>query len=302
VIDIPPSVTRNAAAAWGAQGRRWLADLPELVVDVCRNWGLELGEPYPLSFHWVAPVRRHDGTRAVLKLGPPGSADQRREAAALSAYDGDGAVRLISHDAGRGALLLERAEPGAMVRELVPHDDSEATAVTAGVLRRLHAAPVVDGLPDVLALERDFTRHLAEDAGGGPVPRVLVERAAELLGELCASAEGRVVLHGDLHHDNVLRHGEGWVAIDPHGMIGDPGFDAGPLLYNPDPDHLDDDLVALVPRRVEQLADALDLPLDRVVAWGFVASVLSEVWDAEDGTSTGGRALAVAELLARRLR
>ncbi len=302
MIDVPAAVVRNATAAWGDRGRRWLVDLPGLVEDVRRRWGLELGATYPLSFHWVVRVRRADGTSAVLKLGPPGSDDLRREATALGAYSGAGAVRLLAQDPGRGALLLERAEPGAMVRDLVPRRDAEATAVTAGVLRRLHAAAVVDGLPDVTLLGRDFARHLADDRGGGPLPRVLVERAAELLTDLSASAERRVVLHGDLHHDNVLRHGEGWVAIDPHGMVGDPGFDAGPLLYNPDPDRLDDDLLALVPQRVEQLADGLDLPHDRVLAWGFVAAVLSEVWDGEDGRSTGGRALAVADLLARRLR
>ncbi|MCO1658333.1 aminoglycoside phosphotransferase family protein [Pseudonocardia humida] len=301
MIEVPGALRRNAVAAWGEQGRRWLAELPESVADVCRSWGLELGEPYALSFHWVARVRRDDGTAAVLKLGPPESDDLRREALALGAYGGDGAVRLLARDPGRGAVLLERAEPGRMVRELVPRRDADATAATVDVLRRLHAADVVDGLPDVATLGADFARHLGADHGRGPLPRVLVERAAELLGDLCASAERRVVLHGDLHHDNVLRHGDGWVAIDPHGAVGDPGFDVGPPLYNPDPDRVDGELLALVPARVEQLADGLGIALDRASAWGFVAAVLSEVWDAEGGASDGGRALRVAELLVRRL-
>jgi streptomycin 6-kinase len=301
VVDVPEAVRRNAVPAWGGSGRRWLAEVPALVEDVCRRWGLELGEPYPMTFHWVSRVRRADGTPAVLKLGPAESGDLRREALALDAYAGDGAVRLLARDEDRGAVLLERVEPGAMVRDLVPRADAEATAAAVGVLRRLHAAPVVDGLPELTALRADFTRHLATAPDGGALRRGLVERAVQLLDDLSASADRRVVLHGDLHHDNILRHGDGWLAIDPHGMVGDPGFDIGPLLYNPDPDRRDDHLLALVPARVEQLADGLGLPLDRATAWGFVAAVLSEVWDAEGGESTGGRALAVAELLARRL-
>lgn len=251
MFEVPTAIARNAVAAWGEPGRRWLAELPGLVVDVCRIWSLELGDPYPVSFHWVSRVRRADGTRA-------------------------------------------------MARELVPSHDPEATAATIGVLRRLHAADVVEGLPDVATLGQDFARHLGTDAGRDVLPRAFVRRAAQLLDDPCASAPRRVVLHGDLHHDNVLRGGDGWVAIDPHGMVGDPGFDIGPLLYNPDTER-PDDLLALVPLRVEQLADGLDLPLDRAVTWGFVAAVLSEVWDAGSDDYAGGPVLAVAELLVRRL-
>ena len=95
---------------------------------------------------------------------------------------------------------------------------------------------------------------------------------------------------------------EPWLAIDPFGRIGDPGFDCGPMLYNPDPDHRSDDLLALVPARLEQMAGALAIPLDRVTAWGFVMGVLSEVWTAQGDSPIGGRALDVAELLYPRVR
>ncbi|MBN9113076.1 MAG: hypothetical protein J0I34_30365 [Pseudonocardia sp.] len=99
--------------------------------------------------------------------------------------------------------------------------------------------------------------------------------------------------HGDLHHDNVLRHGDGWTAIDPHGRVGDPGFDAGPALYNPDPRTTDS---PPVPARVEVLAGGLGEPVERIRAWGFVAAVVSEVWDADDGPVPTGRALQIAQL------
>ncbi len=110
-----------------------------------------------------------------------------------------------------------------------------------------------------------------------------------------------VVLHGDLHHDNVLRaEREPWLAIGPHGAIGDQGYDCGAMLHNPWPWRREDNLLALVPRRIEQLAEGFGLPVERVVAWGFVMGVLSEVWTAQGGTP-GGRALDVAELLMPRL-
>jgi streptomycin 6-kinase len=301
--EVPPLLARNVAAAWGEEGRRWLSTLPDLIAAVARDWDLLLGPTYPMSFHWVVEVRRSDGVQAVLKLGPPHSGHLDLEAASLARYDGHGAVRLMAHDLARGALLLERASPGTATNVLVPGKDLVATAAIITVLRRLHTAEVDPALPGLLERDRpSFVDHLRRYPGDHPIPRRLVVRAAGLLEELSASATQRVLLHGDLHHDNVLRaEREPWLAIDPHGVVGDPGFDVAAMLYNPDPERRDPELVALVPARIEQLADGLGMPIDRVVAWGFVMAVLSEVWTAEGDGLPVTRALDVALALEPRL-
>jgi streptomycin 6-kinase len=298
-MELPPALVRNATGVWGDDGARWLAALPALAAAVARDWKLDLGPPYVLSFHWVAPATRADGTPAVLKLGPTGPGHLAGEAAALAAFDGRGAVRLLAHDHDRGALLLERAEPGTMVRDLVPARDERATDALTAVIRRLHVPPPPGcPLPALADLSHDFTAHLRRYRGDDPLPRRMVEHADRLLTDLCASAPTTVVLHGDLHHDNVLASTrEPWLAIDPHGYVGDPGFEVGAGLYNPDPDLRDDALTALVPARLERFADGLGMPLERLTAWGFVMAVLSEVWNNDRGPVPPGRAYDVARLL-----
>jgi streptomycin 6-kinase len=304
VLAIPPVLARNVVLAWGADGQRWLDNLPTLIADLARDWDLELGQPYDLSFNWVVPARCSDGAEAVLKLGPPEPGHLAAEATALARYGGHGAVRLLAHDHERGALLLERAVPGTMARATVPERDLVATAAIITVMRRLHSAlPPAAGLPDLVERDRpSFADHLRRYPGDTPFPRRLVVRATGLLEELSASATDRVLLHGDLHHDNVLRaHREPWLVIDPHGVVGDPGAEVGAMLYNPDPERRDPALTALVPARVEQLADGLGMSEDRVVAWGFVQAVLSEVWTAEEEGAPVTRALDVALALESRL-
>jgi streptomycin 6-kinase len=303
VAAVPPALARNVVGAWGEAGARWLAALPSVVAAVARDWHLALGDPYPLSYHWVARATGPDGTAAVLKIGPPEPGHLAVEAAALGTFDGHGAVRLLAYDPGRGALLLERADPGTQARALVPAQDEDATAALVAVMNRLHRPPPPGcALPDLAAQGGAFDQHLRRYRDDRMLPRHLVERAGRLFDELCATAPARVVLHGDLHHDNVLRaRREPWLAIDPHGTVGDPGYEAGSVLFNPDPDTRDAALVDLVPARIEQLADGLGQPVDRIVAWGFVKAVLSDVWTAEEGRRPDSRALDVARSLLPRL-
>jgi streptomycin 6-kinase len=294
-MHIPGALQRKARAAWGSDGERWLADLPRLIADLARDWDLDVGEPFGLSFNWVTAVTRADGTPAVLKLGPATAGHLRVEAAALDAFDGHGAVRVLDRDDERGALLLERAIPGTRARG---HDEA-----VVDVMRRLHHDPPPGcPLPALATLRTAFADHLDRFPGDDPLPHRWVDRANQLFLDLDASAERSVVLHGDLHHDNVLAATrEPWLAIDPAGIIGDPGFDAGAMLYNPEPAVRDEALWQLVPARVELVADRLALPIERVRAWGFVMAVLSEVWTAEGGEEVGGRPVDVALLLEQTL-
>jgi streptomycin 6-kinase len=299
-VDIPAALARNAVTAWGEAGRAYLAALPATVAALAREWDLAVAPAYPLSYHWVAPVTRADGGAAVLKVGVAGAAGLTREAGVLSTFDGRGAVRLLAHDPDRGALLLERADPGTPAAALVPADDAAATAAVAAVARRMHEPPPPGcALPDLSSELADFAAHRTRDPHGRRIPTGLVARAEGLMRELCASTTDQVLLHGDLHHDNVLAASrEPWLAIDPRGYVGDAAFDCSPMLYNPGLQRRDEQLTALVPARVEQLADLLDLPRERVHAWGFVMAVLSEVWTAEAPDEPPTRALDVAHLLA----
>jgi streptomycin 6-kinase len=302
-------LARNVERVWGDDGIRWLARLPSIVDELARDWGFTAGPAYECSFHYVAAVTREDGTPAVLKLGVPAGTSLVGEATELRAFGGHGAVRLLGVDLDRGALLLERVIPGWRARDLVPDRDDEATSAAVGVMRALHRPPPPGcAMPEALTQVAAFDTYAAIHGETGPLPLDLVARASAVMRELCGSATERVVLHGDLHHDNILRAaGDSWRAIDPHGIVGDPGYEVGALLFNPYPGDRDDALTGLVPARTEQLADELAMPIERVVAWGFVKAVMSGVWSAEDwypaaDWSPINRAFDVARLLLPHLR
>jgi streptomycin 6-kinase len=299
-VPVPDQLRRTAVEVWGDVGDRWTRGLPGVVQSLFEDWDLTFAGLLPVSLHWVAAVTTADQTSAVLKLGPVEPQHLLTEVEALRVFAGNGSVRLLREDRHRGALLLERAEPGVPLGQLVPRSDTEATAALIDVMCALHRpAPPGSRLWPVLAQRSALDEHAQRH---GLLPARLVARASGLFAELSADATEEVVLHGDLHHGNVLRAARSpWLAIDPHGAIGDRGYEVGSMLFNPDPDDRDATLLALVPRRIEQLAEGLELSEERVVAWGFVKAVLSQVWSCEPSNARLGRALDVASLLEPRL-
>jgi streptomycin 6-kinase len=270
-------------------------------VEACvRLWDLKLGEQFERSYNFVFAAERR-GAPVVLKLGCPGEYDLSREASALGFFGGHGMVRLLERDVEQGAMLLERAVPGATLLGLALRDDERATSIAADVMRRLwRPAPSDSGYPSVADWGEGFARHRARFGGSGPLPSMRYDQAERLFAELLSSAAAQVLLHGDLHHFNILSAERSpWLAIDPKGVIGEPAYEAGALLRNPFPKLLDlDDPGRLQSRRVSILAEALDLDARRIRGWAVAQAVLAAVWSIEDDESVNDYWVTCADLLA----
>ncbi|MBI3732007.1 MAG: phosphotransferase [Chloroflexi bacterium] len=289
---IPPPFARAMAELYGAAGDEWLGRLPALLAECERRWSLTIGPPFPkLSYNYVAPAMRADGSEVVLKAGVP-NPELLTEMEALRLYDGRGIVRLLEADRERGVMLLERLSPGMPLSSLADSElhaakaDEQATAIAAGVMRRLwRPLPPQHPFPTVEKWAEGLTRLRAHFGGGtGPFPTRLVEAAETLFCELIASMAEPVLLHGDLHHDNILSAGrEPWLALDPKGLAGEPAYEVGAFLRNPMPQILNwPQPERLLARRVDQLAEELNLGRVRLAGWGLAQAVLSAWWSFED--------------------
>ena len=282
-----------------AEGHVWLASIPERVQHYAQLWDLDVGPPFDgLSFNYVAPVTRADGSQAVLKIGLP-EPEQRSEILALRHYNGDGTARLLADDLEGYTALMERLVPGTMLSTYYPERDDEATAVAGQVLKALlRPAPEdVAGYGTVEGWARAGMRELREtfDGGTGPFPVELVERAERLFDELLASTSTPMLVHGDFHHMNVLySEARGWLAIDPKGIIGDGAFDCAAFLLNPIPEiEAARDYRRITWRRLDILAEVTGLDRQRLLGWAQAFAVLSAWWNYDDiGSWKPGLALA----------
>ena len=298
MIDLPDHFIRTVTTAY-ADGASWLQQLPDLIEERARIWSLKVEPPFSnLSYNYVAPATRSDGTEVVLKLGPPND-ELSSEMEALRLYDGCGAARLLECDPDAGALLECRIRPGVMLAAL--EDDEEATSVAGDIMRRLWR-PLASGhkFPTLARWFASLTEFRGKWGGGtGPLPVRLVEEAEALFSELYSSQTEPVLLHGDLHHYNVLRAaGTSWLAIDPKGIYGECAFDIGQFLLNPFGLLERPEPARIFARRINQFADELNLDRERIRGWALAKTVLSACWAVEDGADmTNHDDLACAEIL-----
>jgi len=234
----------------------WLRGVSALLNGCAREWELTIGEPYRMgAAGYVVRAERADGTPAVLKLGLP-HREGEHEADALERWDGDGAVRLLERDDDRNALLLERAEPGTFLSE-----SPDALDVLIGLLPRLwKSGDGFHSLEDEAAL---WIEHELPHARHGDV-------AIGILRELAPTQGEQVLLHQDLHGENVLAaEREPWLVIDPKPLAGEREFSVAPIVRSFELGHSRRQALY----RLDRLTSELALDRERARGWTIAQTI-----------------------------
>jgi streptomycin 6-kinase len=288
-LTVPPRLREVYDQWFGEAGLAWIDALPALAAGLLHRWSLRLDGPTTHgAVAWVLPVRREDDTLAVLKLQYVDD-ETAGEPAALRAWAGRGAVRLLEHDAASGSMLLERLD-AARSLDAIP-DDQAALETLSELLARLSAVPAPPGLrrlDDIVARLLDrvpaAVRTTPEELG------TLLDRCAAVVREVAGEPAGDRLLHWDLHFQNVLAPlpdgdtREPWLAIDPKPLSGDPGFELLPALHN----RWDDvvaagDVARAVRRRFDLMTEVVGLDRAQARAWTLGRVLENLLWEAESG-------------------
>ncbi|MET7550585.1 aminoglycoside phosphotransferase family protein [Streptomyces sp. NPDC005479] len=261
----------------------WLARLPALTAEALSANGPELtvervAAPGGRS-SLVLLVRRSDGTPAALKIAPSGAAPEL-ECAALAHWNGWGAVQLMGSDGG--ALLLERLHPEVSLRSL---PEAKALLEAAGTVRRLWVEPPAGhSFETVEERTGRRTEPMRAAAKADPMVEPLVSAALAAREELVAHSPEVLLLHGNFRQSKVLAGERApWLTVGPEPLVGERAYDLARLVR----DRVEDLIAspggaATARRRVNKLADSLDVDRERLHGWTLFRAV-------ESGT----RALAV---------
>lgn len=244
------------------------------LIPYMQRWQLQPdGQAFETHSSLLMPVR-YRGAAAMLKIAR--EQEEKFGGLLMCWWQGEGAARVLAwHEDG---ILLERAQGSRSLPQMVRDgDDRQATEILCQVVARLHA-PRAEPLPELIPLHQWFNSLWPAAQAHGGMLRLSARVAAELL----TSPREQTVLHGDIHHDNVLDFGErGWLVIDPKRLYGERAFDYANIFCNPnygiatDPD--------IFQRRVVQICQLAGLERQRLLQWILAWAGLSAAWFMEDG-------------------
>ena len=275
-------------------------ELQRRVGEYTRGWAMHVEEMRETQTSVLAFGTR--GAENVVAKVIKAVDDEWHAGGVVAAFGGAGMVRAL--DYRDGAMLLERLEPGhTLAPTALAGGDDEATGILAALIGALRPAEPPAGTPTLHARAEAFGWYAASDDTQID-PALIAQARAEFTALLDSQHKPRL-LHGDLHHYNVLRDANrGWLAIDPKGLVGELEYEIGAALRNPfvQPDLLADPRT--IERRVTRFARDLALDGERILRWAFAQAVLAAIWEVQEGTplAPGNAWIALAEAVRPMLR
>ena len=274
------TLTENITNIFGKQGKHWIASLPDIVEVLAAHWQLRDVTPVDnMTFNYVAKAISITHQPVILKIScdVKSIADERQ---ALMYFDGGGSIKLIDCSDEYNALLLQQTVTGETLKSLYPSRAEYVMEAYVGVMKKLH---------DKHLPNKHEYRHIMDwlkaldKLTPEQVPTHILDRAIELRDKLMVSMGPLVFLHGDLHHDNILRNGNEWLAIDPKGIVGEPEFEiaAFDFMYVNELANKSD-AKNTFEARVNLLVQKTNLNPQRIKDWIFVRLILMAAWQVED--------------------
>ncbi|EPU1046141.1 TPA: APH(6) family putative aminoglycoside O-phosphotransferase [Raoultella ornithinolytica] len=236
------------------------------------------GEIFITHTSTLLPVKTAThGIKAMLKVTD--DADEQTGNALMAWWEGNGAAQVMAYE--KEAILLARATGIASLSTMSKNgQDKEACRILCATANRLHSKSDKPW-PQLTPLHRWFSslEPAALEHGG------ILAHCAEIAQQLLSSAQDVVVLHGDLHHDNVLDFASsGWLAIDPKGLLGERGFDFANIFTNPDlghPEHYVARVPSIFKQRLAIVTEIAGINRERLLQWIIAWCGLSAIWSLE---------------------
>lgn len=207
----------------------WLQTLPAMYETLAKRWGLQSFAVNHIStYGLILETQSTAYGDVIVKMIPPYTHRYGREKAAYQQLSVDCMCPMLDADDSCNALLLRRIAPGKYAAfddniYLTRFFDSVVSAA-----KETKSDPVFPLYRADLesALERSRTAPFLADT-----LQKEMQQALQLFDRLFANSK-TYLLHGDLHHCNLLRTAKGYRAIDPIGCLAPLEFEFTRFMRN----------------------------------------------------------------------
>lgn len=191
---------KNIISMYNDEGKQWLDSLPEITNKIATEHNLSTLAPVNnMTFNYVASGYQNDKP-IILKIGLNSKA-LAKEASCLKAFAKHAVAKVIAHD--DNMIIMQRAVPGSTLKDHFPDNDIDATKILCASIKELHKASIPESHNFYHLSELFKTLDQKLD-----IPDEILGKAKHLRDKLLSTTTKEVLLHGDLHHDNILKNGD----------------------------------------------------------------------------------------------
>jgi streptomycin 6-kinase len=307
-FDLPLKKQNSIVEEFGESGKIWVANYQVLLAECLTRWHLtpiEMAQE-GLPINVVIFCEDENARPVVLKMGHP-HPEQKTELVTLREYEGRNAVELIDWDDASGAFLMHQILPGKKFRDC--GQDIERSRLSITLFDELPREVVkISGLPFFNEWLSVAFKEFRAAPNCDPEYLSFIELAETLYAKLVQDHPKTYLLHGDLHHENILLDEDrGWIAIDPKGVIGPKLMECGRYLHNVMEDEIagvdkideasEPQLLEIFEARFLALGKIMQADYEEIVAVAYIDLVLSSCWSINSGQVVGYGRLRVLKRL-----
>lgn len=247
----------------------------QITLQICtEKWCLCIDSLIPLfSVNCIFACHSVRYGEAILKIGW-NHHDATTESAMLNEYNGQKFCRLYESNIKNGALLIEKLSPG---KNLFCKTTAEQRITAfAELYNSLHLP--ARGAADYPTYRGWIGRFIKLTENRNDIKEHGI-KALNLYDELVRTYSKTMLLHGDIHHYNIISDGDGYRLIDPKGVIGDPVFDCSRFIIQEFDDDLKKHKYADIKSFTRKLGEAICIPPEVLFKCLYIETV---IWMGED--------------------
>ena len=166
-------------------------------------------------------------------------------------------------------------------------EDEKATEIICDVLDAIHShsRQQLPGFVDLNGHFQSLMKRAEKETSGS-----IFKNTAKVAKELIRTESDRTMLHGDIHHTNILFSAErGWLAIDPQPLFGERTYDTANAFYNPDDLPMIVESTDRVLSMARRFSNRMRVDQKRVLKFAYAHGGLSISWQLDDGEDPARR-------------
>lgn len=227
MLELPEKFKISIINRYQEEGKEWLNKIDGLIEKYKKLFGLEnIRLVENLSINLVFFAQSSQFGEVVVKLG---LSKLVHEINLMKSYASDFVPKCYYSNTKDGILVLERISPGYSLHSL--ENLEERIKIFSNLANHL----LVKATENVSfpTFEELFVKDLKYAQNNKPLFKDIlwmIDIADLLYHEVQKMNLPNYILHDDLHHGNILKSGNTWKVIDPHGIIGERAIETSQFI------------------------------------------------------------------------